>query len=131
MSKVLAPLAFATELLTTESTPAAGCTYYLLHELLSNDLAVTERPDDDDEDMATSEARPDEDEVPGAADGNDESDGEDDQDDDIYDSTLAAKLKRCISSKLMDRFAVNDEGQPDMALCRSCPLLVASFCDPR
>lgn len=48
-----------------------------------------------------------------------------------YDSHLAAQLKRCIATKLMDRFGLDDQGQPDMDLCRTCPLLVASFCDPR
>lgn len=130
VADVLEPLAIATELLTTESTPAAGATYYLLHELLAIDLAVVARPEspDDDEDMGetgdSGEVDEPEDRPGDAADG-------DTEEAEVYDSSLAAKLKSCIASKLMTRFCLDAEGQPDMDVCRTCPLLISSFCDPR
>lgn len=126
VAEVLAPLAEATELLTTETLPAAGCMYYLLYELIGTDLAVRTRPE------ATAGGA----EVDSAADV-DEGDDEENQEteemapEEEYDSNLAAKLKRCIATKLKERFGLDDHGQPDMDLCRTCPLLVASFCDPR
>lgn len=130
MADVLEPLAFATEILTTESTPAAGATYYLLHELLTTDLAVVARPDDDEdtEDMGetgdSGEVHEPEDRPGDVGDG-------DTEEAEVYDSSLAAKLKSCIASKLMTRFSLDEEGQPDMDVCRTCPLLISSFCDPR
>lgn len=115
VAEVLSPLAIATELLTTESQPAAGMMYYLLHELVSQDLCVFERP--------------------GAQDHDDDSDSDTEIPDDVseseFDSPVAAKLKHHISKRLRDRFNLSEDGQPDIEVCRTCPLLVSAFCDPR
>lgn len=129
VAEVLTPLAEATELLTTESTPAAGAVYYLLKEL-ADDLAVVEAPEGaeaetQDQDM--------------------DSDEEDDSDttatvrhdmevpppESEYDSPVAGRLKRAIWTKVQARFSLEADGQPEDDVCRSCPLLIAAFCDPR
>lgn len=109
---VLGPLAVATELLTTETQPAAGRMYYLLNELVSIDLAVCERPgsagttDDDWSDTEMEES-------------------------DDYDSPVAAKLKAHISKCLRERFGLTPDGEPEMEVCKTCPMMISAFCDPR
>ena len=110
--EVLSPLAQATEMLTTETLPAAGMVYPLLHEL-AQDLAVIEKPDS--QSQVESEL----------------SDHDDSDDEAEYDSTVSAKLKRCIWERLKKRFDLTEDGQPHKDLCKSCPLMVAAFCDPR
>lgn len=111
VSEVLAPLAQATEMLTTETLPAAGMVYPLLHEL-SEDLAVIEKPNSQGQVEAD--------------------DGDESGDDEAeYDSQVSAKLKRCIWDRLKKRFDLTQDGQPHRDLCESCPLMIAAFCDPR
>lgn len=126
VGEVLSPLADATEMLTTESTPAAGAMYYLLHELVNYYLAVVSKP-------TTETTGVGDDDGVGAGEDSDstEEDIEVDAPAEEYDSTLAAKLKLCISGKLQERFCVDEAGQPEMAVCRTCPLMIAAFCDPR
>ena len=124
--EVLSPLADATEILTTESTPAAGAMYYLLHELVTIDLAVVAKP--------TAETTGEGDHADGVGADKEDIEVEDSEVDgpaEEYDSTLAAKLKQCISAKLQQRFCVDEAGQPEMAVCRTCPLMISAFCDPR
>ena len=128
LAEVLTPLAEATELLTTESTPAAGAVYYLLKEL-AQDLAVVEAPEgteperedldchsSDEEDVSDTDTdRPDAMELLGSE----------------YDSPIAARLKRTIWTKLKARFSLEENGQPEDEVCRTCPLMISAFCDPR
>ena len=48
-----------------------------------------------------------------------------------YDSVVAANLKRLIWGRLVSRFNLCENGQPEEVVCRTCPLLIAAFCDPR
>jgi len=129
VAEVLTPLAEATELLTTEKTPAAGAVYFLLKEL-AEDLAVVEAPvraataapetqdlesdDEDDSDRREGEAE--------QVSGTDTTD---------YDSPVAARLKTTIWDKLQTRFNLEVDGQPEVEVCESSPLLISAFCDPR
>ena len=48
-----------------------------------------------------------------------------------YDSVVAANLKRLIWGRLVSRFNLCENGQPEEVVCRTCPLLISAFCDPR
>ena len=151
---VLKPLADATEILTTESTPAAGAVYPLLKELCV-DLTVyaapesdedgggdadddnlrlppdpmgsdTELPGDGDEEAHESEMTAPE---PGLTAGSGAESEEEDES--CYDSVVIAALKNLIWSRLRSRFDLEEDGQPVDSVCRTCPLLIAAFCDPR
>ena len=133
MAEVLTPLAEATEVLTTESKPAAGAVYFLLKEL-AKDLTVYEAPA-----AVEAEAVP-EAQTEAALDSGPESDTEDLEAEDValpdaesqdYDSVVAANLKRLIWGRLVSRFNLCENGQPEDVVCRTCPLLIAAFCDPR
>ena len=113
VAEVLTPLAQATEMLTTETLPAAGMVYPLLHEL-SEDMTVIERPHSQGQVEADA----------GDDSGDDEAESE-------YDSQMTAKLKTCIWERLKKRFDLTDDGQPHMDLILCCPLLIAAFCNPR
>ena len=86
--------------------------YPLLSEL-AKDLVVIEKPDSQ-----------------GQVEADDDGLG-DESGDEEYDSSVAAKLKRCIWEKLKKRFDLYEDGQPHKDVCKSCPLMIAAFCDPR
>ena len=119
MAEVLTPLAEATELLTTESVPAAGAVYYLLKEL-AQELAVTEAPEAPETQNPESDGDSDSHEA-----------GLDVPDPTEYDSPVVARLKRMIWAKMQTRFSLQQDGQPETSVCQSCPLLISAFCDPR
>jgi len=107
--------------------PQAGAVYFLLKEL-AKDLTVYEAP-------AAVEAE-------AALDSGPESQTEDLEAEDVaqadaetqsndYDSVVAANLKRLIWGRLVSRFNLCENGQPEEVVCRTCPLLIAAFCDPR
>lgn len=151
---VLKPLAAATEILTTETSPAAGAVYYLLKEL-AEDLSVNEAPEEAAQDTSSAErdldlGHDDSDDdhhmeeedsqvnmvtevVSSTQEGQALTTAAEDSDDseDSYDSPVAASLKRTIWGRLVTRFSLEDDGEPEDSVCRSCPLLIAAFCDPR
>ena len=132
VSDVLTPLAEATEMLTTESAPSAGGMYYLLHQLISFYLAVKTRPETGEADAESEESTEEYTVGATATDDDVEADEADEaEEEEVYDTHLSAKLKNWISVKLQERFSVDESGQPDMDVCRTCPLLISTFCDPR
>jgi len=127
VAEVLSPLAEATELLTTETTPAAGSVYFLLKEL-AEDLAVVEAP------VEAATAAPETQDLESDEDDSDRREGEAEQvsgTDTDYDSPVAARLKTTIWDKLQTRFNLELDGQPEVEVCESSPLLISAFCDPR
>lgn len=124
VAEVLTPLAEATEVLTTESKPAAGAVYFLLKEL-AKDLTVYEAPAAVQAEAAGPESETEDLEAEDVAQADAETPSND------YDSVVAANLKRLIWGRLVSRFNLCENGQPEEVVCRTCPLLIAAFCDPR
>jgi hypothetical protein len=124
VAEVLTPLAEATEVLTTESKPAAGAVYFLLREL-AKDLTVYEAPAAVQAEAAGPESETEDLEAEDVAQADAETPSND------YDSVVAANLKRLIWGRLVSRFNLCENGQPEEVVCRTCPLLIAAFCDPR
>lgn len=124
VAEVLTPLAEATEVLTTESKPAAGAVYFLLREL-AKDLTVYEAPAAVEAEAAGPESETEDLEAEDVAQADAETQSND------YDSVVAANLKRLIWGRLVSRFNLCENGQPEEVVCRTCPLLIAAFCDPR
>lgn len=130
VAEVLTPLAEATELLTTESTPAAGAVYYLLKEL-AEDLTVVEAPEGAESDPETQDLDSDDEEGDSGSTATDRLQVPPPEAESDYDSPVAARLKRSIWAKVKARFSLEEDGQPEDEVCKSCPLLIAAFCDPR
>ena len=124
VAEVLTPLAEATEVLTTESKPAAGAVYFLLKEL-AKDLTVYEAPAAVEAEAAGPKSQTEDLEAEDVAQADAETPSND------YDSVVAANLKRLIWGRLVSRFNLCENGQPEEVVCRTCPLLIAAFCDPR
>ena len=124
VAEVLTPLAEATEVLTTESKPAAGAVYFLLREL-AKDLTVYEAPAAVEAEAAGPESQTEDLEAEDVAQADAETQSND------YDSVVAANLKRLIWGRLVSRFNLCENGQPEEVVCRTCPLLISAFCDPR